>query len=48
MAIERMNSGFYIQEGTSKNESLFKEEIDVTEEIFSKLGARFYFDKSLK
>jgi len=46
MAIERMNSGFSIQEDISENETLswFKEEIDVAEEIFSKLRARFYFD----
>lgn len=43
MAIKRMNNGFSIQEDSTEKDNLFKEEIDVAEEIFSKLGARFHF-----
>lgn len=44
MAIKRINSGFSIQEDTSENETLFREEIDVAKEIFNKLSSRFHFD----
>jgi lichenan operon transcriptional antiterminator len=43
MAIKRMNEGFSIQDSSSEYENLLQEEIDVAEEIFHKLGARFHF-----
>lgn len=43
MAIKRMNSGFSIQDRSIVDRNLFKEEITVAEEIFTKLGTRFHF-----
>lgn len=43
MAIKRINEGFSIQEDSSDQRNLFKEEVHVAEEIFNKLAARFHF-----